>query len=79
MKKPQRLLLTVSGDFAELIPWEVFNFLKNNYNLYSRVYSKTSFIDDFEKVLEVRFIATDERAAEISMALRTTYEFKEAQ
>ena len=79
MKKPQRLLLTVSGDFAELIPWEVFKFLKNNYNLYSRVYSITSFIDDFEKVLEVRFIATDERAAEISMALRTTYEFKEAQ
>lgn len=78
MKKPQRLLLTVSGDFAELIPWEIFSFLKNNYNLNSRVYSKSSFIDDFEKVLEVRFIATDERAAEIGMALRTTYEFKEA-
>ena len=25
MKKPQRLLLTVSGDFAELIPWEIFH------------------------------------------------------
>ncbi|MCJ0601898.1 hypothetical protein [Enterococcus cecorum] len=78
MKKPQRLLLTVSGDFAELIPWEVVNFLKNNYNLYSRVYSKTSFSDDHEKVLEVRFISTDDRATEIAMALRVTYEFKEA-
>lgn len=78
MKKPQRLLLTVSGDFAELIPWEVFNFLKNNYNLYSRVYSKTSFSDDHEKVLEVRFISTDDRATEIAMALGVTYEFKEA-
>lgn len=79
MKKPQRLLLTVSGDFAELIPWEIFNFLKNNYNLNSRVYTKSSFSDDHEKVLEVRFISTDERATEIAMALRVTYEFKEAQ
>lgn len=78
MKKPQRLLLTVSGDFAELIPWEIFNFLKNNYNLNSRVYTKSSFSDDHEKVLEVRFISTDDRAAEIAMALRVTYEFKEA-
>lgn len=78
MKKPQRLLLTVSGDFAELIPWEIFNFLKNNYNLNSRVYTKSSFSDDHEKVLEVRFISTDERATEIAMALRVTYEFKEA-
>ncbi|CAI3378385.1 hypothetical protein CIRMBP1304_00770 [Enterococcus cecorum] len=77
MKKPQRLLLTVSGDFAELIPWEIFNFLKNNYNLNSRVYTKSSFSDDHEKVLEVRFISTDERATEIAMALRVTYEFKE--
>ena len=79
MKKPQRLLLTVSGDFVELIPWEIFSFLKNNYNLNSRVYTISSFVDDPEKVLEVRFISTDERASEISMALRTTYEFKEAQ
>ena len=79
MKKPQRLLLTVSGDFAELIPWEIFNFLKNNYNLNSRVYTKSSFSDDHEKVLEVRFISTDDRATEIAMALRVTYEFKEAQ
>ncbi|CAI3296468.1 hypothetical protein [Enterococcus cecorum] len=78
MKKPQRLLLTVSGDFAELIPWEIFNFLKNNYNLNSRVYTKSSFSDDHEKVLEVRFISTDDRATEIAMALRVTYEFKEA-
>ena len=67
MKKPQRLLLTVSGDFAELIPWEIFNFLKNNYNLNSRVYTKSSFSDDHEKVLEVRFISTDDRATEIAM------------
>ena len=72
MKKPQRLLITVSGDFAELIPWEIFSFLKNNYNLNSRVYTISSFVDDPEKVLEVRFISTDERASEISMALRTT-------
>ena len=78
MKKPQRLLLTVSGDFAALIPWEIFNFLKNNYNLNSRVYTKSSFSDDHEKVLEVRFISTDDRATEIAMALRVTYEFKEA-
>lgn len=78
MKKPQRLLLTVSGDFAELITWEIFNFLKNNYNLNSRVYTKSSFSDDHEKVLEVRFISTDDRATEIAMALRVTYEFKEA-
>lgn len=78
MKKPQRLLLTVSGDFAELIPWEIFNFLKNNYNLNSRVYTKSSFSDDHEKVLEVGFISTDDRATEIAMALRVTYEFKEA-
>ncbi|MDZ5584746.1 hypothetical protein [Enterococcus cecorum] len=78
MKKPQRLLITVSGDFAELIPWEIFNFLKNNYNLNSRVYTKSSFSDDHEKVLEVRFISTDDRATEIAMALRVTYEFKEA-
>lgn len=78
MKKPQRLLLTVSGDFAELIPWEIFNFMKNNYNLNSRVYTKSSFSDDHEKVLEVRFISTDDRATEIAMALRVTYEFKEA-
>lgn len=78
MKKPQRLLLTVSGDFAELIPWEIFSFLKNNYNLNSRVYTKSSFSDDHEKVLEVRFISTDDRATEIAMALRVTYEFKEA-
>lgn len=76
-KKPQKIRLEVDAAFADLIPFEIFNFLRNRYNLNNRVYPISVFEDDPVAILEVRFFASDEQAIEIDQLLRCSYEFKE--
>lgn len=76
MKKPQKISLIVSGEYADLIIPELSYQIWNKYRIRTRI-EDNNFIDDVTKSIDIKFIGTNDTASKIENAIRTEYQLLE--
>lgn len=75
VKKRQKINIKVDPDFGDIATGEIRNALFRKYSLWNKVVPVETFPGDPIEEVEVRFFATDEKAAEIEETLMVAYQF----